>query len=185
MDNAVLVGVKFSEEHVELLHGWRALALSGQDLVQEVSRLDLVKDPRVVNVVFVPNIVDLLLDEVLFHAGQLPYLSRVFELVGVGSLGRGLRRSEVVAGHLVGDKLLILGLRLVDLVDGLLNGELALLARFGLLLGVCFIFVSSCATRALFGVFFQTGPLKSTLFSLESLFFDHGKVSRSLALLGA
>ena len=154
MDNAVLVGVKFSEEHVELLHSWRTLALGGQDLVQEVGCLDLVKDSRVVNVVFVPNIVDLLLDEVLLHAGQLPYLSRVVELVGVGLLGWGLRGSEVVTGHLVGDMLLILGLRLVDLVDRLLNGELALLARLGLLLGVCVVLVSSCAAGALLGVIF-------------------------------
>lgn len=75
----------------------------------------------------------------------------------------------------MGDKLLILGLRLVDLVDGLLNGELAL--RLGLLLGVCVVLVSSCAARALFGVVFETGPLESALLRLESLFFNHGKVS--------
>ena len=67
-----MVDVELSEEPVELLHARGALALSGEDLVQEVGRLDLVEDAAVVGIVPLPDLVHLALDEVLVRVFTLP-----------------------------------------------------------------------------------------------------------------
>lgn len=60
-----MVDIKLREEPVELLHAGWSQTLSSQDLVQEVGRLNFVKDTRVIHVVLVPDFVHLVADVVL------------------------------------------------------------------------------------------------------------------------
>ena len=68
LDDSVSVGVEFLEEGLELLHAWWTLSLSLENIVEEVGCLDLVKDTAAISVIVVPELVDLILDELLLCA---------------------------------------------------------------------------------------------------------------------
>ena len=97
LNNAVMIGIKLSEEHVELLHGRRSQTLSSQHLIQEIGRLNLIKDTWVVNIVLVPNTKDLFLDEIFFLSWQLLDFSSIFFFGNFGLLDLIL-----LIGHLGG-----------------------------------------------------------------------------------
>jgi len=65
LDEAVSVRVELREEPLEGLHTWSWLALGGTEVSQEVGSLNSVESAASIDVVFQPDLVDLVPDEVL------------------------------------------------------------------------------------------------------------------------
>jgi len=59
LNYSIVVDIKLSKEPVELFHAWWSLSLSSKNLIEEVGRFDFIEHPRIVNIILVPNFINL------------------------------------------------------------------------------------------------------------------------------